>query len=111
MKKTIKHLASAMAVAVFLVIAFASGADEGEKSSGADEGEKSSGADEGEKPSGPDACDCVEQFNYWSQDGGMYKLDQDLLQECVVHFSDRHKDIFPEDFDAAEKNVRNKCDN
>lgn len=87
MKKTIKHLASAMAVAVFLVIAFAS------------------------KPSGPDACDCVEQFNYWSQDGGMYKLDQDLLQECVVHFSDRHKDIFPEDFDAAEKNVRNKCDN
>mgnify|MGYP006436194921 FL=1 len=34
---------------------------------------------------GPDACDCVEQYEYWSQDGGMYKLDQDLINRCTEY--------------------------
>ena len=29
---------------------------------------------------GPDACKCLKQYEYWSQDGGLYKLDQKLNQ-------------------------------
>lgn len=61
--------------------------------------------------SGPDACDCVEQYNYWSQDDGMYKMDKDLLLECTEYYRDKNADYYPEDINTAKKNAINKCDN
>ena len=58
---------------------------------------------------GPSACDCVEQFNYYSQDGGMFKLDQNKLNSCVDKFKDNSADFFPEDINSAEKNAKGKC--
>ena len=60
--------------------------------------------------SGPSACECVEQFNYYHQDGGMYKLDQDKINSCVDKFKDKNANVYPEDINSAEKNTRQKCD-
>jgi hypothetical protein len=61
----------------------------------------------GEK--GPAACDCLEQFNYWHQEGGMYKIDQDKMNICVDKFKDENANDYPEDFNSAEKNAKSKC--
>jgi hypothetical protein len=60
--------------------------------------------------SGPAACECVEQFNYYHQDGGMFKLDQDKINSCVDKFKDKNANVYPEDINSAEKNARQKCD-
>jgi hypothetical protein len=59
---------------------------------------------------GPDACDCVEQYEYWSQDGGMYKLDQDLINRCTEYYKDSDAIFYPEDLNTAKKNAKKKCD-
>ena len=55
------------------------------------------------------ACDCIEQFNYYHQDGGMMKLDMSKLNSCVDKFKDANATTFPDDINSAEKNAREKC--
>ena len=55
------------------------------------------------------ACDCVEQFNYYHQDGGMMKLDMAKLNTCVDKFKDANASSYPDDINTAERNARNKC--
>ena len=55
------------------------------------------------------ACDCVEQFNYYNQDGGMLKLDMAKLNTCVDKFKDANATSFPDDINSAERNARYKC--
>jgi hypothetical protein len=59
---------------------------------------------------GPSACDCVEQYNYWNQDGGLYKLDKDKMTKCTDKYKDADANTFPEDHNSAERNARKKCD-
>lgn len=59
---------------------------------------------------GPDACDCVEQFNYWSQDGGYFKLDQDLVTRCTEYYKDSEAYSYPDDLNTAKRNAQKKCD-
>lgn len=59
--------------------------------------------------SGPNACDCVQQFEYWSQDGGLYKLDQDLVTRCTEYYKDSDAYSYPNDLNSAERNARKKC--
>ena len=59
--------------------------------------------------SGPDACECVQQYNYWSQDGGLLKIDEDLINKCTDKFKDSDATYYPEDLNSAERNARSKC--
>jgi hypothetical protein len=58
----------------------------------------------------PSACDCVEQFNYWSQDGGLYKINQDLITRCTDYYKDFGADSYPDDLYSAKRNAKKKCD-
>jgi len=58
---------------------------------------------------GPSACECVEQFNYYGQDGGMLKLDRAKFDKCVEKFKDKTANQFPEDVNSARRNARKKC--
>ncbi len=58
---------------------------------------------------GPKPCDCVEQFKYFEQDGGLQKLDPELSDECVKKYKDDDAMIYPYDYESAKKNVLNKC--
>jgi hypothetical protein len=59
---------------------------------------------------GPDACECVKQYEYWSQDGGLYKLDQDLINRCTDYYKDANANSYPEDLNSAKRNAQKKCD-
>ena len=59
---------------------------------------------------GPDACECVKQYEYWSQDGGLYKLDQDLINRCTDYYKDSDANIYPQDLNSAKRNAQEKCD-
>lgn len=58
---------------------------------------------------GPDACECSEQFAYFSQDGGLFKLDNDLLNRCTDHYKDDDAYSYPEDYQSAKRNAQKKC--
>ena len=59
---------------------------------------------------GPDACECVKQYEYWSQDWGLYKLDQDLINRCTDYYKDANVNYYPEDLNSAKRNAQKKCD-
>ena len=59
---------------------------------------------------GPDACECVKQYEYWSQDGGLFKLDQDLINRCTDYYKDANANSYPEDLNSAKRNAQKKCD-
>ena len=58
---------------------------------------------------GPDACECVKQYEYWSQDGGLYKLDQNLINRCTDFYKDADAYSYPEDLNSAKRNAQKKC--
>ena len=58
---------------------------------------------------GPDACECVKQYEYWSQDGGLYKLDQNLINRCTDYYKDADAYSYPEDLNSAKRNAQKKC--
>ncbi|AMQ56172.1 hypothetical protein [Algoriphagus sanaruensis] len=60
--------------------------------------------------SGPSACECVEQYNYWHEDGGLFKLDENKINNCTEKFRDSNANLFPEDLNSAERNVRSECE-
>lgn len=57
----------------------------------------------------PFACDCVQQFEYWNQEGGLYMLDEDLIVKCVEYYKDYDAYGYPDDMDSAARNARKKC--
>ena len=59
--------------------------------------------------SGPSACECVEKYEYFRQDGGLLKLDQDKLNKCTEKFKDPNANIYPEDTNSGERNARKEC--
>ena len=59
--------------------------------------------------SGPSACECVEQYDYYHQDGGLLKLDQDKLNKCTEKFKDANANYYPEDTNSGERNARKEC--
>mgnify|MGYP003998038917 CR=1 FL=1 len=58
---------------------------------------------------GPDACECLKQYKYWSQDGGLLKLDKDLLHRCTDYYKDDDANFYPEDQNSAKRNAQKKC--
>ena len=60
--------------------------------------------------SGPSACECVEQYDYYNQQWGMFKLDMNKMTKCTDKFKDADANTFPEDHNSAERNARKKCD-
>ena len=55
------------------------------------------------------ACECVEQFNYFRQDGGLFNLDQKKLVKCTEEYKDASANYYPEDLNSAERNARKEC--
>lgn len=58
---------------------------------------------------GPAACDCMEQFKYFKQDGGMSYIDMNKLNSCIDKFKDKNISDFLEGVNNAENNARQKC--
>lgn len=58
---------------------------------------------------GPNACECVEQYNYWNQDGGLYKINQDLINRCTNYYKDSDAYTYPADLNSARKNAKKEC--
>lgn len=58
---------------------------------------------------GPDPCECVEQFKYWEQDGGLLKLNHELSEDCVKKYKDSDKNAYPFDYESAKKNAIKSC--
>lgn len=55
------------------------------------------------------ACDCMEQFNYFHQDGGLLKIDENKLGKCIDEFKDPNANYYPEDLKSAERNAQKEC--
>ena len=55
------------------------------------------------------SCECVKQYEYWSQEGGLLKLDEDLINRCTDFYKDANANSYPEDLNSAERNAQQKC--